>query len=431
MTRSLFGTAVACGLLLGCLLATSRAVRADNWPGWRGPTGMGHTSEKDLPLTWGGTFPENVLWKASLFPAGDKIILDQNQSSPIVWADRVFVTLAYWPAGGSQKGPAEHHVRCFRASDGRPLWDTRVPPGPWVLSDLRGGYSAPTPATDGERVYALFGSSVLAGLDVEGTIVWRKEITPHLFDVAIGTSPIVYRDAVLLLCDQTDKKASRLVNFDGKTGAVKWEQKRPQADWAHTTPVVAEVHGKTQLLVGAANGPQGLDPETGRLLWWCRVSDRVGDTVSPVYGSGLVYCDSGRGGPGVAVDPMGEGDVSKTHVKWKTAQVPGGFSSPIIAGDYLYRLHDPGVLKCWKLTTGEQVYAERLQDVSTASSPIATPEGRIYLASGGKSYVVQAGPEFKLLATNNLGDASKSSPAVSGGRIFIKGGHFLYCIGGK
>src|SRR5204863_583151 len=128
-------------------------------------------------------------------------------------------------------------------------------------------------------------------------------------------------------------------------------------------------------------------------IWTFKTGKRVGDTPSPVYGGGLVYCDSGRcalGGPGVAVDPTGSGDVTKTHGKWTIPQVPEGFSSPIIVGDYLYRVHNPGILKCWELATGKQVYAERLEGVATSPSPIATPDGRLYFASAGRSYVVQA-----------------------------------------
>src|SRR5262245_39536043 len=220
-------------LAVGLLTAAGPAL-ADNWPGWRGPTGMGQADEKGLPLTWGGPKQENVLWKAPLLPDGAKP--DQNQSSPIVWGERVFVTASWWPAGAGPDRHPEHHVLCFRTADGKRLWDATVPPGPWLLKDLRGGYTAPTPATDGERVYALFGSSALAALDLDGKLLWRKEIAPHFFDVAVGTSPVVHRGTVLVLCDQLrEHKASRLLAFDGKTGELKWERKRPEADWAHST----------------------------------------------------------------------------------------------------------------------------------------------------------------------------------------------------
>jgi outer membrane protein assembly factor BamB len=396
---------------------------------------MGQTTDKDLPVTWGGKNQENILWKVPLDEGHDNAHYDNNQSSPIVKGERVFVTISLWPDGVSTKQPPEHHVVCFRTTDGKRLWDTTIKPGPWALTDLRGGYTAPTPAADGDRVYALFGSSVIAALDMHGKEVWRNEIKPFAFDVAIGASPVLYKDTVLLTWDQVDK-SSRLIALDCKTGEVRWEKKRPHTGWAHSTPALAMIKDKTQLLMAASNAIEGVDPDDGTTLWTCKAdaktSQRVGDTVTPVFGGGLVYCDTGRGGgPGIAVDPTGSGDVTETHLKWTISGVPEGFSSPLIVGDNLYRLLNPGVLKCWKLSTGEAVFTERLQGVTTASSPFATPEGRIYCVSAGKSHVLQAGDKLQSLAVNDLGETSQSSPAIADGKIFIKGERHLFCIGKK
>lgn len=427
---------MTCALAAVVCLMDCASAQAGDWPGWRGPTGMGQTDEADLPLSWGGKDGANIRWRAPLFEGKGKVRFDQNQSSPIVQGGQVYVTLSYWPEGVTpeQERP-EHHVLCFRQADGQRLWDTRVAAGPWLLKDLRGGYTAPTPAADGERVYVLFGSSVAAALDRDGHIVWRKEITPFAFDVAIGTGPVLYRHVVLLMWDQTDR-TSRLIALDQKTGAVKWEKKRPAADWAHSTPTLAEVKGKAQLLVGSALAVQGLDPETGETLWSCASGDsspaRIGDTVSPVLAGGVVYCDSGRGGPGIAVDPTGTGDVTKSHLKWKIPRVAdGSFGSPVAVGNFLYRLQSPGVVCCWKLADGTPVYTERLPGVAVAPSPFATPEGRIYFTSAGKSYVVQAGPHWKVLGVSDLGDPSQASPAISGGRVFLRGSRYLHCLGKK
>jgi len=413
--------------VLAFFLSTTTALAAD-WPSWRGATGQGICTEKDLPLTWGGKDETGVLWKVYLPGVEEKAAQDKNQSSPIVAKGRVFITASYWPKGAKPADTIpEHHVACYNASDGKQLWDATVEPGPWKNGDARGGYTAPTPAADGEKVYVVFGSSVIAALDFEGKCIWRKEIKPFDYDVAVGSSPIVYDDTIIYQCDQVNKSA-RLLAFDRKTGDVKWEVKRPKQNFSHSTPVLVKIKDKPQLLVAASNALQGVDPANGKILWWC---DAAGDTVSPVYGGGLVYCDSGRGGRGIAVDPTGTDDVTKTHLKWNVAQVPEGFSSPVIVGDYVYRVHNPGILKCWKLDTGDEVINERLNGISTASSPITTPDGRIYFASAGKSYVLKAGPTLDILATNVLADVSQASPAVSDGRIILKGSKYLYCVGKK
>ncbi len=413
-------------LALGTILPANAA--AENWPCFRGPTGMGITTERNLPVTWGGKENENVLWKSPLPGASPGAKADLNQSSPIVWNDRVFVTTGFWPAGREQKEFPDHRVGCYSVADGKLLWDVPIEPGPWKLSDLRGGYTAATPATDGERVYVLFGSAVLAALDFEGNVVWRHELAePQSFDVAISSSPIVFRGTVILLAEKNNQK-SVLSAYDAAKGTVLWEQKRPKSSFNHSTPVIAEIGGRTQMLVAASNALQGLDPANGTVLWWC---DSPGDVCSPVTTNGLIYTDSGRGGTGILVEPKGDGDISKSALKWRTGNMQEGLSSPVIANGYLYRMHNPGVLKCFDLATGEEAFAKRLDGVSISSSPIATPEGRVFLASAGKTLVLHAGPTFEVLATNDLGDSGPASAAVSGGRWFLKGREHLYCIGAK
>jgi outer membrane protein assembly factor BamB len=214
---------------------------------------------------------------------------------------------------------------------------------------------------------------------------------------------------------------------------VKWERKLPDMGFGHTTPVIVPVNGKPQMLVLASamkvadNALRSLDPNDGRVLWWCRGG---GDAASPAYGSGIVYFDNGRGGPGFAVDPTGSGDVTATHTKWTIKQIPEGLASPIIVGGYVYRLHTPGVLRCIEAATGKQVYSERLDGISsTWASPIADPDGRLFFANAGKSYVVQSGPQFRVLAVNDLDDANHPSPAAAGGKLFLVGKEKLYCIG--
>src|SRR6185436_14263775 len=206
----------------------------------------------------------------------------------------------------------EHHVTCYQASEGKVLWDKIVPPGPWLRTDFRsgpgGGYAAPTPVVDGTRVYCAFGSSVLAALDFQGQLVWRKEIVPHTFDVTLGSSPLLYQDTVILFCAMANARDSSVLAFNKSSGELKWQTKLPDMAFGHSTPVLIDVNGQPQMLVLASgmgvktNALRSLDPASGKLLWWCR---GAGDAASPAYRNGLVYSDSGRGGPGFAVDASG------------------------------------------------------------------------------------------------------------------------------
>ena len=414
--------------LLVIALISTHLRAGENWPGFRGPTGQGVTDEKNLPRTWGGKSAENVLWKVPLPGAEPGNKPDHNQASPIVWKDRVFVSMVYWPKDVDKAESPEHRVACYAVADGKKLWDVDAKPGPWKLKDFRGGYSAPTPCTDGERVYALFGSSVIAALDFDGKEVWRKEILPIAWDVAIGTSPVMYKGTVLVLADGTKPDKSRLIAFDAKTGDVAWEKARPKSNFSHSTPLLIEVAKKPQLVIASSNQLQGIDPADGRIVWWANAK---GDVPTPAFGGGIVYSEDGRGGPGIAVDPNAEGDVT-AKIKWKTTPVPEGYSSPTIAGEFIYRMHNPGILKCLKSSTGEAVYSERLPTgVDQSASPILTPENELLFATGGKSIVVPVGPKFEIKHTNDLGDGSSASAVVAGGKLFIKGAKFLHCIGTK
>jgi len=400
---------------LGHLVFASPPALAGDWPQWRGPNALGYTDEKGLVTKWDGKSGENVVWKVEMPKCHNPF------SSPIVSGGRVFVM---W----SLAQPPEHHLACYDKADGRKLWDTVVAPGKFILTDLRGGYGAPTPCADGERVYVVFGSAVVAALDFSGHVVWRHELKKINFDVAMGSSPVPFGDTVVYLADQ-NMKTSSLIAFDKKTGEVKWEALRPDVGFAHTTPVLINVKGVPQFVIGASNAIQGVDPASGKVLWWCRNS---GDTSSPTFGGGLVYNDSGRGSgnPGVAVDPTGSGDVTATHLRWKSDAIKNELGSPIIVGEYLYRL-GPRNLQCVKLATGDIVYNEPLEGLHAWVSPIATPEGNIYYATSGRSYVIKAGPKLEILAKNDLGDQHFSSPAVSDGRIYLRGIRFLFCVGAK
>ncbi|MCA9270455.1 MAG: PQQ-binding-like beta-propeller repeat protein, partial [Planctomycetales bacterium] len=307
-----------------CILSLLAAPAAgQQWPGFRGPTGVGLSQDKNLPIVWGGAESENVLWKTPLIGDG--------HASPIVWGDRLFVSTVRWDEAVQERAKAmpEHHVLCYQTGDGKLLWDAKVEPGPWLRSDFRsgpgGGYAAPTPTTDGQRVFVVFGSAVIAALDYSGAVIWRHEIKPYTFDVTVGSSPVLYGDSVLLLCAMANKSDSKLIAYRKSDGSVKWETPLPRTGFAHSTPALIDVGGKPQLVVVASGsgetdeGVQSFDPATGDRIWWCRGG---GDASSAAFGAGVVYCDNGRGGPGVAVDPSGQGDVTQTHIRWRVNHIP-------------------------------------------------------------------------------------------------------------
>ena len=420
-------------VLLGFWFVSLDKARAEDWSQFRGSTGLGYTAETALPVTWGGPDQSNVVWKSPL--------VGEGHASPIVSGDRLFVCTAHWPESVTDRKQVipEHHVLCYSIADGKSLWDVKIEPGPWRRDDFRsgpgGGYAAPTPATDGKHVFVVFGSSVIAALDFQGKIAWRNEIKPHNFDVTVGSSPILFEDTVLMLCAMTERKDSKLIAYNKADGTIRREIPLPQAGFAHSTPLRIDVAGKPQVIIAAAGGGesdggvQSIDPRNGDKLWWCR---GVGEASSPAYGAGIVYCDNGRGGPGLAIDPTGTGDVSKSHVKWRIGTIPEAIGSPTIVGNRVYRLHTPNILKCWDAENGNQIYAQRLDKLTSSwASPIADGAGRLFFASAGVSYVIQSGDEFKILAINDLGDPNHASPAVANGKLFLVGTHSVFCIGSK
>lgn len=421
-------------LVLAALLhATVGACKAGNWPGWRGPTGMGHTDEKDLPLHWDGKTKTNLLWKMPLGGNGN--------SSPIVWGDRVFVTVARKQTDKEQKARQvpEHWVSCFQADDGKELWRTPIPPGHFP----RGYniYAVPTPVTDGKLVFCWFSSGVLAALDFDGKIVWRDEIKgdlPKHIDGLIN-SPLLFEDTVIRLVNVDQSSGSGVVQALNKnTGKVKWERKLPRMNSANATPLLLKIDGNQQLIVPSSHLLEGVNPVDGSTLWTFKRP--MGD-LSPIYANGLLVTDR-PGGPALGIDVNGTGDLTKAHVKWKIDKTPSSYTyaSPVLSGDTFYRTQGPGILYCWKLSSGEQVYAERLTKITSLASPVSTADGRLYFLTSGISYVLEAGARLKVLAKNELGGFHGNngpSPAIANGRIYLRDAElvgkqaYLYCIGKK
>ena len=372
---------------------------------------------------------EGVVWKVSLENTG--------HSSPIVWGDRVFITTSTHVTLGA--GTEEGHSRSLLRllpDHGRQAAckRTKIPHGPLVA--YMNSYVPPTPVTDGKAVYGTFGSGVAAAVDFDGKQLWRRELTaeftanPSSFNPTICTSPVLYKDTIILLLDQGG--GGILQAQDKRTGEVKWVQKRDKERCGHcnTTPLLIEVQGKPPLVTLGSKVLQSSDPADGKLLWWC--TSAHGFAASPVYSSGLIYADLGDDLSAAAIDPTGQGDVTKTHVKWKVNKVAGEWGSAVSDGRYVYRIDGTDCVICRELATGKTVYDEHLKGVSKLASPVATADGRIYFVSTGNSYVIKAGPDFELIGGGHVGGWDiGASPAISNGRIFVCDGAGLYCIGKK
>jgi outer membrane protein assembly factor BamB len=417
------------------LLLVATTSHAGNWPGWRGPTGMGFTNETDLPLTWDEKTKENLLWKTPLGGIGN--------SSPIVWNDRIFLTVSQRQSNKEQddKILPEQWVASFQISDGKELWRTPVKSGQYPRG--YGIYAVPTPVTDGERVYCWFSSGVMVALDFDGKILWRSELggdLPKRYDGLIN-SPLLFEDTVIRIVNADQSGGNGVIQALKKSnGEVKWEKKLAKSGSANASPILLPVNGKTLLIApGGNNLLEALDPANGETVW--SFKRRMGD-LSPVYASGLLFTDA-PGGPGLAIDPTGHGDITKTHEKWKIDKTPASYAyaSPGICDDYIYRVHKPGILHCWKLSTGELLYADRVEGLTNLASPISTPDHRVWFITSATSHVIKAGPKLEVLAKNNLGGYNGNngpSPAIADGRIYIRdaapagpNGAFLYCIGKK
>lgn len=413
-------------VFLALLLCGNLWAEEPAWPQFRGPTGLGYTTAKKLPTAWGGADEKNVKWSVA--------VKGEGHASPVVVGNKVIVCNVAWPVKAEQM--PTHYVTAYDLANGHELWSTEVSPGKWLRNDFRsgpgGGYAAPTPCIAADHIHCVFGSSVIAVLDLQGKLVKRMELEPHTFDVTIGSSPILAGDGIVMLCAMAKKEDSRLICFKPVDLTVKWEQKLPTVGFAHSTPIVIPGERPQVVIVASGGGEtedavQSFDAATGERLWWAR---GAGEASSPAYAEGLLYFDSGRGSKGTVVDTRGAGDVTATRIQWTVGAVPEAIGSPIITNERVYRLHTPNVLKCWRLDTGKLVFAERLPDItSTWASPIVDGQGRIFFASAGKSFVLDAGDKLNILSVNDLGDANHASPAVAGDRLLLLGQKKLWCVG--
>lgn len=435
-----------CLLIGGLTVATAVSTAAGNWPGWRGDGG-GVSPEKDLPLKWSET--EGVKWKTPIPGAG--------HSSPIVWGDRVFVTTAVAEdpnvetfrggvyMGGNRKKPDAseytYRVICLDADRGSVLWSTAIArQRPRTRRHTKNTYASETPVTDGTHVFASFGSAGLYGVDFEGNVIWQRDLGLLRGRQGWGTgaSPVLFQNTVIANCDSNDD--SYIAAFEKTTGAPVWRTERKEGpSWG--TPLLFEANGCMTIVSNATRRMRGYEATTGKLLWECAGGSMI-SVPSPVATQGLVFLSSGhsllRRQPIIAVRAEASGDITPAKDQLQTEGIAwwhrrGGpyVTSPIVVGHYLYVPLDRGTLTCYEARTGKVVYEKQRLGVrnTITASPVAA-DGRIYIQTeDGECYIVRQGPEFEILAVNKLDEIFCASPAVSGGRLFLRGRKHLYCVG--
>ena len=355
-----------------------------------------------------------MLWRTSLPGEGN--------SSPVVWGGRVFLT-------ASLDEGAKRLVVCLDTRTGRILWQTQLLPDAPSTFYQKTGFAAPTPATDGQRVYAFFDTPGLVALDMQGKVVWQRGMGPIKSPYNMGSSPVLYKDMVIQCCDH--KGPAFLTALDRKTGEPRWRTPRKSSNFGHYgTPLLIHLDGRSQVVV---NGEPivAYDPDTGAELWSCHgMKECVGP--SPAFGHNLLYASSGRTGPVMAIDPRGRGDVTETHV---LLHLTGGgpyVPTPLVY-PHLMIPGDNGRMLFYDAAC-RPVLEDRIHDHFT-SSPVGA-DGKIFWCSErGKTYVIDAAgltgakPSFKLLSVNQLPGTFLATPAIAGGRLLLRTGEALYCIG--
>jgi outer membrane protein assembly factor BamB len=437
--------------VLSWLAVAGITLAAADWPHWRGPAASGVAAGERLPTRW--STAENVAWKAPLTGAG--------VSTPIVSGDRVYVTSQAGTgvrregnhprlvqgadaaaqgerpldAGRAAAGPGQPFfvVESFSRADGRRLWERRIEAeGDLTPVHDKHNLASPSPVTDGTRVYAWFGTGQIVALNRDGTIAWQRhlgrEIAP--FDITWGhsSSPVLYGDLLILLCDHAS--ASYLLALDKQTGQERWKADRGKGRSSYSTPLVVEGAFGVELVVNSSERVDAYDPRTGKLLWHAGESNRF-PIPSPVFHDGVIYASRGyRSGPYMALRPGGTGDVTATRTVWSAATGAPYVSSLLYYDGLIYMANDVGVLTAIDAASGARRWQERVDGVFSAS-PIAGGGHVYFVSENGDTVVVKAGRAPAIVGRNALGERAVASPAASDGRIFIRTDNHLFCIGPK
>src|SRR5262245_22766485 len=386
---------------------------AKYWSRWRGPSGQGMVAGTGYVDMWSDT--TNVKWKTA--------VPGRGHSSPIVWKDHLFLTTA-------TDGGAKLWLLAFSRASGKMLWQTPIASSGVEHVYWKNSHSSATPATDGRRVYASFGTHGLAAFDFSGKILWQRKLGDLRNYHGSAGSPVLYKDRVILYQDHGGALGSFVAAFKADTGDLLWKTDRAESvGWG--TPIVVDAGDRDELIVNSQTRVYAYDPDTGAELWTVRGTTHE-VIPTPVVGHGLIFASSGRAGPTLAIRPGGKGDVTSTHVAWSSRRGSPFVPSAILHGDLLYMINDmQSILTVVDAKTGEAVYQERLGEAireGFSSSPVSVGD-KIFLTNDlGQTFVVQAGRTFKLIRVNELRAQVLASPALVDGTWYWRTERSLLAI---
>jgi outer membrane protein assembly factor BamB len=410
--------------MLAIGLGVTAVASGENWPCWRGPRGDGSSAEKHVPVRWDGASGENLAWKTPLPGVG--------HSSPIVWGEQLFLVSCI----------EESQARVLFSVDrnsGRILWQRVVLEAPLEKRHNLNSHASGTPATDGELIYVTFleadfgsrrevtpGNLVVAAYDFAGNQRWL--VRPGRFSSVHGfcTSPVLFEDLVIINGDHDGD--AYIVALERASGRIRWKTPRENKTRSYCTPIIREIGGRTQMVLSGSLCVVSMNPRDGSRHW---IID--GPTqqfvASLVYNGKFLFLTAGFPEYHIlAIDPGGHGNVTQSHIVWRTTKGCSYVPSPIISGEYFLVAADTGIASCFVADTGERVWMERLGKHYSAS--LIEANGLVYfLADDGEMKVVRPGRELEIVAVNQLGEYCFASPAVSQGQIFLRGEKHLHCIG--
>jgi outer membrane protein assembly factor BamB len=406
-------------------VVASPLIAAESWLQFRGPGGQGITTEKGLPTSWSAT--ENVAWKTPLPGPGT--------SSPILVGDKIYLTAYSGFNVPGQSGDMENlkrHLVCLDRKSGKLLWKNDIAAKLPEQEEIRDnhGYASSTPASDGQRIYCFFGKSGVYAFDLTGKQLWQADVGSTLHGWGSAASPVLHENLVLV---NASVESSSLVALDKTSGKEVWRARGIRDSW--NTPVVAKTaDGKTELLVAVMGKVLGLDPKSGRELWSCETNIPWYMVPSTVVEDDVSFWIGGRSGSSFAVRLGGKGDVSDSHRVW-TGTTNSNVPSPLVYQGHMYWASDnQGIVYCAEAETGKIVYQERLPRADQFYASPLLGDGKIYyLTRSGRTFVVAASPQFKLLATSDLRSDDErgmfnAAPIAADGRLLLRSDKYLYCI---